>query len=100
LGNKLRFTEYQAAIGLVMLERLAAETNTRHTNATYLSQLLQEVPGITPYRLYPEVSKGAFHLYPFRYDPAQFAGLSRDGFLKALRAEGVPCSGGYRPLNT
>ena len=100
LGNKLRFTEYQAAIGLVMLARLASETDTRHANATYLSQLLKEVPGITPYKLYPEVSKGAFHLYAFRYDPAQFAGLPRDGFLKALRAEGVPCSGGYVPLNT
>jgi len=100
LGNKLRFTEYQAAIGMVMLARLAEETDTRHTNATYLSELLKEIPGITPYKLYPEVSKGAFHLYPFRYDPTQFAGLSRDGFLKALRAEGVPCSGGYNPLNT
>lgn len=100
LGNKLRFTEYQAAIGLIMLARLAEETDIRHTHAAYLSSLLKEIPGITPCQLYPEVSRGAYHLYPFRYDPAQFAGLSRDGFLKALRAEGVPCSGGYHPLNT
>lgn len=99
LGNKLRFTEYQAAIGLVMLERLSAETEIRHNNATYLASMIEDIPGITPYRLYPKVSKGAFHLFPFRYDPAGFAGLTRDGFLKALRAEGVPCSGGYAPLN-
>ncbi len=26
-------------------------------------------------------------------------GLSRSGFLKALQAEGIPASSGYRPLN-
>jgi hypothetical protein len=35
----------------------------------------------------------------FRYDPAAFGGLSREGFLRALSAEGIPCSGGYSPLN-
>ncbi len=35
----------------------------------------------------------------FRYDPAGFAGLPRAAFLKALRAEGVPASSGYSPLN-
>ena len=28
-----------------------------------------------------------------------FGGVSRDKFLEALRAEGVPCSGGYGPAN-
>src|SRR5258708_25743070 len=35
----------------------------------------------------------------FRYDQSLFAGLARARFLAALRAEGVPCSGGYTPLN-
>jgi hypothetical protein len=35
----------------------------------------------------------------FRYDREQFGGASRGQFLKALRAEGVPASGGYTPLN-
>jgi dTDP-4-amino-4,6-dideoxygalactose transaminase len=35
----------------------------------------------------------------FRYDLAQFAGLERSRFIHALNAEGVPCSGGYTPLN-
>ncbi|HXI43672.1 MAG TPA: hypothetical protein VNH83_27060, partial [Bryobacteraceae bacterium] len=38
-------------------------------------------------------------LYMFRYDQSLFAGLPRARFLAALRAEGVPCSGGYTPLN-
>ena len=36
-----------------------------------------------------------WHLYPFRYDAAQFNGLSRDKFMKALAAEGVPCASVY-----
>jgi hypothetical protein len=36
----------------------------------------------------------------FRYDASAFAGLSRELFLKALAAEGIPAMGGYSPLNT
>jgi dTDP-4-amino-4,6-dideoxygalactose transaminase len=43
----------------------------------------------------PENSRAVWHLYPFRYDAEYFNGLTRDKFLKALSAEGVPCSGGY-----
>jgi dTDP-4-amino-4,6-dideoxygalactose transaminase len=41
----------------------------------------------------------SFHLFMMRYDPAKFGGLSRERFMAALQAEGVPCSTGYaRPL--
>ena len=36
-----------------------------------------------------------WHLYPLRYDPQAFQGLSRDKFIRALGAEGIPASGGY-----
>jgi perosamine synthetase len=49
--------------------------------------------------LYENVTRAAFHLYPFLYDKEAFSGLSRDNFIKALRAEGVPCSPGYKELN-
>jgi len=44
------------------------------------------------------VTSHAWHLYQIRYDPARFGGRGRDEFLKALQAEGIPCSGGYVPL--
>jgi len=50
--------------------------------------------------MYAGCTRNAYHLYMFRYDKSQFAGLPRAAFLKALAAEGVPASGGYRPLNT
>lgn len=100
LGTKLRLTEYQAAIGLAQLKRLDEQSRTRSANAEYLTSLLKEIPGIVPHKLYKNVTRAAYHLYPFRYKKEAFSGLSRDGFIKALRAEGVPCSSGYTPLNT
>jgi hypothetical protein len=35
----------------------------------------------------------------FRYEKDHFASAPRAAFLKALEAEGVPCSPGYTPLN-
>lgn len=100
LGTKVRITEYQAAIGLAQLKRLEAQTVTRNENAAYLKAKIEKIPGIIPYKLYDNVTRAAFHLFPFRYKQEAFKGLSRADFLVALRAEGVPCSSGYAPLNT
>ena len=99
-GTKLRFSEYQAAIGLAQLKRLDSETTTRNENAAYLKSKIKDIPGIVPYKLYDNVTRAAFHLFPFRYKQEEFKGLSRADFLKALTAEGVPCSSGYTTLNT
>ncbi len=99
IGTKLRITEYQAAIGLAQLKRLEAETELRNKNATYLQSLIGDIPGISPYKLYKNVTKAAYHLFPFRYHKEYFKGLSRAEFLKALQAEGIPCSAGYSELN-
>ena len=99
LGTKLRLAEYQAAIALAQLVRLEGETAKRNENAAYLKAKIEKIPGIVPYRLYDNVTRAAFHLFPFRYKKEQFKGLSRATFIKALSAEGVPCSGGYTNLN-
>ena len=39
------------------------------------------------------------HAYMFRYQPEESSGLSRDQFVWALRAEGIPCFTGCHPLN-
>ena len=98
-GTKLRLTEYQAAIGLAQLKRLEEQTTKRSSNATYLQTQLREIPGILPYVLHKNVTRAAFHLFPFRYKKEEFEGLTREAFQKALIAEGIPCTGGYTPLN-
>lgn len=98
-GTKLRMAEYQAAIGLAQMARLEEQTTKRNENAAYLQKELKKIPGIVPYKLNKNVTRAAFHLFPFTYKKEHFGGLPRAEFLKALNAEGIPCSGGYTPLN-
>ena len=93
-GSNYRMQHFQAAILLQQFDKLVNETKVRRENADYLSAQLKEIPGLAPVRL-PDNSRAVWHLYPLRYDAEQFDGLSRDAFLQALRAEGVPCTGGY-----
>lgn len=99
-ATKLRFSEYQAAIGLALLKRLDEETTLRTQNAEYLKSMIKDIPGIIPYKEYDDVTRSAFHLFAFRFKEKEFKGLSRAAFLSALRAEDIPCSSGYLSLNT
>jgi dTDP-4-amino-4,6-dideoxygalactose transaminase len=99
LGSKCRTTEYQAAIGLAQLKRLEEQTKIREENAKYLRSKIKDIPGILPYELSENATRAVFHIFPFRYKKEKFHNLSRSKFLEALEAEGIPCSGGYSPLN-
>jgi perosamine synthetase len=98
-GTKLKMTEFQGAIGLAQLKRVEEQTTKRNVNATYLRAQIEKIPGILPYKFNQKVTRAAFHLFPFRYKKEEFKGLTRDEFLKALNAEGIPCDGGYTTLN-
>ncbi|MEW5978954.1 MAG: DegT/DnrJ/EryC1/StrS family aminotransferase [Acidobacteriota bacterium] len=98
-GANLRMTEFQGALLLQQMLRLDEQSRTREQNAEYLTRQLSEIPGIHPARQLPGCTRNAYHLYMFRYDPSHFSGVPRDRFLDALRAEGIPCSPGYSPLN-
>ena len=94
-GGNFRMQHFQAAMLLQQLDKLTEETAKRRENAARLSASLREIPGILPARL-PENSQAVWHLYPFRYDAAAFKGLPREKFIRAMRAEGIPCSAGYQ----
>lgn len=98
-GSNLRLTEFQGSLLLAQMTRLEEQSRLRSENATYLTRLLQEIPGIKPARLYPGATRSVYHLYMFRYEPSGFAGMSRGKFMEALSAEGVPCSSGYGAMN-
>lgn len=100
VGTKIRFTEYQAAIGLIQMQKLEAQTEVRWENGQYLSNKAKEIPGILPCRLYPDTTKAVFHLLPLRYHKEEFKNMPRSLFIQALKAEGIPCSGGYSLLHT
>jgi dTDP-4-amino-4,6-dideoxygalactose transaminase len=94
-GGNFRMQHFQAAMLMQQLEKLVQDTARRRENADHLTALLREIPGITPARL-PDNSRAVWHLYPLRYDAGKFQGLPRDRFIRAMRAEGIPCSTGYQ----
>jgi dTDP-4-amino-4,6-dideoxygalactose transaminase len=93
-GLNYRMTHYQAVMLRQQIDKLVSDTERRRQNADRLTAGLKQIPGIQPVRL-PENSRAVWHLYPFRYDPEQFHGMSRIKFQRALTREGVPCGGGY-----
>ena len=94
-GGNYRMQQFQAVMLAQQIDKLVQDTARRRENADYLNTTLKQIPGIVPARL-PENSRAVWHLYPFRYDARQFNGLPRDRFIKALNAEGIPCSAGYQ----
>lgn len=98
-GSNERMTEFQAAMLLAQMTRLEKQSQRRENNAAYLKRLLGEIPGIEVAQTYEGCTRNAYHLFMFRYRAEEFAGLPRSTFLRAMKAEGIPCSGGYKPLN-
>ena len=93
-GLNFRMTHYQAALLRQQIDKLVTETKHRQENADRLTAGLKEIPGIQPACL-PENSRATWFHYSFRYDASKFNGLPRNKFIKAFRAEGVPCRDGY-----
>ncbi len=98
-GSNLRMTEFQAALLLQQLVRVEEQSRVREQNAQYLTSMLREIPGISPARMYEGATRNGCHLYMLRYDKSHFGDMPRARFLEALGKEGIPCSGGYSPLN-
>ena len=98
-GSNLRLCEFQGNLLLAQMTRLEEQSKRRTENASYLTKMLAEIPGVLPAKMYAGCTRNAYHLYMFRYQKEHFANMARAKFLTALGKEGVPCSGGYSPMN-
>jgi len=97
LGWNYRLTEIQAAIGIPQLKKLNELNAIRVRLAGMLSEQLQGYDFLTT----PLVRQGyshVYYLYPLRFHQKR-VGISRETFVKAMRAEGISLSPGYvRPI--
>ena len=93
VGFNFRMGEMEAALALEQIKLLPNIGHSRRMNAAYLTEHLG-IPGITPPYVEPGVEHG-YYLYAMKYDAAQFKGLHRNEFVKAVQAEGVPLVAGY-----
>jgi len=98
LGSNLRLTEFQAAILLAQLARLDDQIARRQRSAALLDERLSKLPGVQLIRPEPRMTRRSYHMYILRIDEESL-GISRDRFIEALTAEGVPATKGwYHPI--
>jgi len=91
-------SELQAAVILPQLEQMGERNERRGRNVARLAELLQEVSGLRLFRNAVEDSAAGYFKLGWQYD-ADKAGLARDRFLAAVRAEGVALDEGFRALH-
>lgn len=100
-GFKYRIHPLAAAIARVQLRHLDEWNETRRRNMGYLTQRLSEIGGEVfepPYEA--PGTKRVWLNYICQYH-AEKTGVSREKFIEALRAEGLPATGGrtgYLPV--
>jgi L-glutamine:scyllo-inosose aminotransferase len=99
MGHNLRITEWQAAILSEQLRRLPDQHERRARNLERFEAAIAGVPGLSTLTRDERVSFRTAYQMIVRYDAEGFAGVARDAAIRALHAEGVPCSGRfYVPL--
>ena len=95
LGHNFRMTDVSAAIGVVQLKKLDSFISTRRELSFYLSELLEDIPGICP----PVELLGykhSFLYYVIKVEEGQFS-KSRDELALYLRSNGVSVSVHWDP---
>jgi len=94
ISGNYRLGEFQGAVLNAQLDRLERQTKTREANGRYLAARLSKLPGIFPQKRTADHTRNSYHLFMMRVDANQF-GIDRGTLVKALKAEGIPCSAGY-----
>ena len=94
ISGNYRLGEFQGAVLNAQLDRLEAQTTTRDHNGRYLAARLCELPGVFPQKRPRDCTRHSYHLFMLRLDRTAF-GAPRTAVIKALQAEGIPCSAGY-----
>ncbi len=94
IGGNYRLGEFQGAILNCQLDRLEEQAEARETNGRALVSGIADVPGLHPQVRSAACTRHSYHLFMLRFDSAQF-GARRAAVIRALEAEGIPCSAGY-----
>ena len=94
ISGNYRLGEFQGAVLNAQLSRLEQQTKTRDHNGRYLAGRLAALPGIYPQKRPASCTRHSYHLMMLRLVGNEF-GAPRPAVIRALQAEGIPCSAGY-----
>jgi len=97
-GGNHRITEFQAAVLLAQLDRLAQQMATKAENVARLRERLAGFPGVSALPPQERATRVGMYGFGMRYDRREFDDLPRKVFLQALEAEGVPVRIPYPPV--
>jgi perosamine synthetase len=92
LGLKYRPHICAVAMASASLKRLPKLNELRRKNYEILRQELEGCAAVRPIETYPGAVRGGLLEFILRFDPHQAGDWSREAFVKACRAEGVPLS--------
>ena len=95
MGANYRMTEWQCGILLAQLARLPDQIEQK--SRARLRERLAAVNGLIPIARDPRVTREVIYAFIFLIDESAL-GLSRDQFIRALRAEGIPCGVANDPV--
>jgi L-glutamine:2-deoxy-scyllo-inosose/3-amino-2,3-dideoxy-scyllo-inosose aminotransferase len=98
MGSNYRLSEFQAALGVIGLERFPAQARMRESMAAYMDEALSEVPGVRILKRDPRHTTRSFYRYIFAIDPLVFK-VKHDAVCYALEKEGIPCWVGYEAMH-
>lgn len=91
-------SELQAAAVIPQWRQLESAHTRRAASARWLSERLAPL-GLIPFANAPGDSHPDYYKHGLQYDSRAFAGLSRDQFAAAVRAEGIALDPGFRALH-
>ena len=98
-GHNYRMNEMQAVLLRGGLTRIEEQTRIRDENAQYIAAQLRRMGGpLRAARRDPRVTRQAYYAMTLVYDPKAAGGLPRDGYARALVAEGCMLGGTYWPV--
>ena len=95
-GSNHRMTEFQAAVLTEQFKRFIEQDRIRQKNGKYLEKQLKQIPGIQPRKLYSNNTRITYVTFELDYERGYFNNVAPSKFAEAVRAEGVPISGGPR----
>jgi len=99
-GFKYNLTDIAASLGLHQLQRIDGFQTKREHIAQRFDAALADLPLVLPPRPVHEGDVHAWHLYVVRLsDEAIAQGITRDGFIESLFADGIGVSVHYIPLH-
>src|SRR5271170_1200821 len=89
MGANYRMTEWQCGILIAQLARIPEQIEHKSRAAARLRKGLGAIKGLSPVAKDPRVTREVIYAFIFLVDESAL-GLSRNRFVRALRAEGIP----------